>query len=185
MTINMQGINLFGGYGLKSTQEKVERQAKRDNQIAFFEQQKENLKNMKGTSLDEIAKKLELLQNYNDQIEAAKTEYNNSQMQHILDEAIERGEKIAEAAEKYEPKTPEERREDMIEEATGIEKDEGMLSEIMEEMDEVLEEMSEETLEEISEETEELVAMDAIDGNQDAPEEYVLPEDYTGIDYRV
>ena len=47
------------------------------------------------------------------------------------------------------------------------------------------EEMSEETLEEISEETEELVAMDAIDGNPDAPEEYVLPEDYIGVDYRV
>ena len=38
---------------LKSTKEKMERQSERDSKVAFFEAQKENLKNMKtgGTSL--------------------------------------------------------------------------------------------------------------------------------------
>ena len=120
MNIKMQGINLFRNYGLKSTQDRLERQAKRDNQVAFFEQQKENLKNMKSDSIEDISRKLDLLHGYDDQITAAKAEYNNSQMFHVLDAARERAEKIAEEAEKYAPKTPEERLEDMIEEATGV-----------------------------------------------------------------
>ena len=38
---------------------------------------------------------------------AAKAEYNNSQMFHLMDEAKERGEEIAKAIEKSEPKTAE------------------------------------------------------------------------------
>ena len=140
MNINMQSLNLFNNnYGLKSVQDRMDRQQKRDDQIAFYEQQKENLKNVKANTLDEISRKLEMLQGYNDAIDAAKEEYNNSQIWHVLDEAQERGEKIAEVAEKMEPKTPEEHREDMIEEATGVEKDEGMLSEAMDELSEMVE----------------------------------------------
>ena len=62
-------------------------------------------------------------------------------MFHILDEARERGEKIAEEAEKMAPKTPEERREEMIEEATGIDKDKGILSEVMDELEDQIEEI--------------------------------------------
>ena len=40
-------------------------------------------------------------------------------MLHVLDEAQERAEKIAKAAEKNKPKTPEERRQDALDEATG------------------------------------------------------------------
>ncbi len=116
-------------------------------EIAFFEQQKENLKNMKADAIEEISRKLDLLHGYDDQITAAKAQYNNSQMFHALDEAMERGEKIAKEAEKYAPKTPEERREDMIEEATGADKDAGMLSEIMDELSEAAEEMTDEMTE--------------------------------------
>ena len=93
MNIQLQTTKLFSNYSLKSTQDRMERQAKRDNQIAFFEQQKENLKNMKTDSLEDIARKLDLLHGYDDQIAAAKVEYNHSQMFHLLDEAREQGEK--------------------------------------------------------------------------------------------
>ena len=121
MNIAMKGAGLLGmgNPGLKSTQDRLDRMAKRDNKIAFFEQQKENLKTMKTDSLEDISRKLEMLHGYDDQIALAKVEFNNSQVFHMLDEARELGEKIAEAAEKNAPKTPEERREDMIEEATG------------------------------------------------------------------
>ena len=138
MNIKLQGIDLLGNLGLKSTQDRLNRQAERDNKIAFFEQQKENLKNMKADTIDEIAKKLAMFHGYEDQIAAAKMEYNNAQMFHVFDEAQELAEKIAEAAEKNEPRTPEERREDMIEEATGVEND-GLLDEIMDNLTEAVE----------------------------------------------
>ena len=69
-----------------------------------------------------------------------KKQFNYEQMMHCMDEAEELGEKIAEAAEKLEPKTAEERREDLAKEALGVE-DEGIL-------DEMLDEMPEEALEE-------------------------------------
>ena len=159
MNIKLQGSNnMFTGNssilynkGLKSVQEKLERQEKRDNQIAFFENQKENLKNMECNSLEEISRKLELFHSYEDQITAAKAEYNNSQMLHFMDEMRERAEKLAEAAEEYAPKTPEERTEEMLEEALGIE-EKGELMESMEELVELAEEMSEELLEKLPEE---------------------------------
>ena len=77
-----------------------------------------------------------------------------------LEASQELAEKIAEAAEKNKPKTPEERREDMIEEATGVEESEGLLSEVLDEltdvMEEVTEEITEETVDELEEITEEL-----------------------------
>ena len=117
----------WGSNMLKSSQEKLQRQAERDSKVAFFEAQKENLKNRESLDLDDIAKKLELLHSYDDQIAAAKQEYNSSQMFHVMDEAIERGEQMAKEAKKNEPKTEEERREEAIKEANG------MLSEILDE----------------------------------------------------
>ena len=72
MNINMQGLNLLNRPMSKATQDRMERQAKRDNQIAFFEKQKENLKNMKSNSLEDIQRKLDMFQQYDDQIDAAK-----------------------------------------------------------------------------------------------------------------
>ena len=191
MNIKMQSINLFSNNGLKSTQDRLDRQAKRDSQIAFFEQQKENLKNMKADSIEDISRKLELLHGYDDQITAAKAEFNNSQMFHVLDEARERAEKIAEEAEKYAPKTPEERLEDMIEEATGVDKDAGMLAEAMDELEEIAEEMTEETVEELDEMSEELEEVENTDKAQVEMEAASkvstgdLPEKYKRIDYRI
>ena len=193
MNISLQGMDLFGNIGLKSTQERLDRQAKRDNQIAFYEQQKENLKNMKANTLEEISRKLELFHGYENQIAAAKMEYNNSQMFHVFDEAQELAEKIAEAAEKNKPKTPEERREDMIEEATGVEESEGLLSEVLDEltdvMEEVTEEITEETLDELEEVTEELdplaIEEKELIEKQIKEKENLLPENYQGFDYRI
>ena len=191
MNIQIKPLKLFNAYSLKSTQDRIERQEKRDNQIAFFEQRKEDLKNMKTGSLDDIARKLELLQGYNDGIAAAKMEYNHSQMFHITDEALERAQKIAEEAEKLAPKTPEECREDLIEEATGIDKDEGILSETMDELAEVTEEMTEELTDELEEmetvetmETEEQEQMVGMEDMNDMSFNSV-PEKYRPIDYRI
>lgn len=159
MNINIQSITgtFFGKYsvlshkGLKSTEEKMERQEKRDNQVAFFEKQKENLKNRECRTVEEIAEKLDMLKSYDDQIAGTKAAYNNEQMWHILDEAREVGEKIAEAAEKMEPKTPEERQEELVEEATGTEDTGGMLEEIMEDAAQMQEEVQEAMQEELEE----------------------------------
>ena len=198
MNINMQGLNLLNRPMSKAMQDRMERQAKRDNQIAFFEKQKENLKNMKTNSLEDIQRKLDMFQQYDDQIDAAKASYNNSQMFHILDEARERGEKIAEEAEKMAPKTPEERREEMIEEATGIDNDKGILSEVMDELEEQVEEITEmtEDMAELNEEKLEALSDEALDETDAAAIEQVkeqndmladrtLPEKYRHIDYHI
>lgn len=154
ITVNLSGgllVNRFNSSNmLKSTQEKLQRQQERDNKVAFFEAQKENLKNRKADTLEEIAEKLEMFHTYEDEIAAAKQEYNSSQMLHIMDEAEELGEKIAEAAEKNKPKTEEERKEEMIEEALGTDENKGMMSEIMEELSEITEEMTDDLTEQIT-----------------------------------
>lgn len=160
MNINVQGINnsFFGAFsplsrrGLKSTEEKMERQAQRDNQVAFFEQQKENLKKMECNTIEEIARKLDMFHSYEDQITAAKAAYNSEQMWHILDESREIGEKIAEAVEKMEPKTPEERVEELVEEAMGMDENDGMLEEVLEDAAQMQEELEEELQTELTEE---------------------------------
>lgn len=129
--------------GLKSTQQKIERQQEATGQIEFWEKQKENLKNMSCETIEEIARKLDKFHTYEEEIAAVKTAYNNEQMWHAMDEVKEQAEKIAEAAEDSKPKTPEERREEAVEEALGIEKGEGILEEVAEEMEEVTEEMQE------------------------------------------
>ncbi len=192
MNIKIQGNNIFGNRGLKSVQDRMERQAKRDNQISFLEQRKIQLKDMKTDSIEDISRKLEMLHDYDDQIAAAKKAYNNSQVFHVLDEARERGEKIAEMAEKFASKTAEERREDMIEEATGVEKNEGMFGDILEELEEVTEEVTEEMAEELKEMTDEtlsetnmeqglLPGTNGIEGLS-AKE---IAEKYKRIDYRI
>jgi len=140
--------------GLKSREEKLERQRNRDNQIAVLEKQKANLKNKECGSLDEIENKLELMHSYEDQIKAAKHAYNSEQMRHILDEAREKGEKTAEEIRKAAAKTKEEREKILREEALGIEESQGMLSELMEELtetEEIAKEPTEETAEEAAE----------------------------------
>ena len=89
-------------------------------------------------------------------IAAANQEYNNSQMFHVMDEAEEHGEKIAEAAERNKPKTEEERKEEMVDEALGTEENKGMMSEIMDELSETTEEMTEQMTEKTVENMEEL-----------------------------
>ena len=189
MNIKLHGIDLLGNLGLKSTQDRLNRQAERDNKIAFFEQQKENLKNMKADTIDEIARKLDLFHGYEEQIAAAKMEYNNSQMFHVFDEAQELAEKIAED---NKPKTSEERREDMIEEATGVEND-GMLDELMDNLTEAVEEAKEEMVEELQETSEEALSEEELEQAkllkdeqfEKLEQEKDIPENYKTFDYRI
>lgn len=156
-------LPMLSGTGLKSEQEKMQRRQKTESEISFWEGRKESLKSMKCDGIEDIAKKLDMLHNYEDEIAAAKAAYNKEQMFHVLDEAKEIGEKIADAVEKTEPKTPEERKEDMADEALGIEDNGGMLEEILDEATEALEElqdaMSETVDEALAEETESLEAL--------------------------
>lgn len=134
---------------LKSTQDRLERQEQAQKQVNFFEKQKENLKNVTCESVEEIAEKLNMLHSYEDQIAAVKAAYNQEQLFHILDESTEKGEKIAEAVDKMEPKTPEERLEEMAEEALGIEEG-GELEEVMDELQEAAEKLTEEMAEDVT-----------------------------------
>lgn len=148
------GLNLAGTFQnrpfigglLKSTQEKMERQQECENKVAFYENRISMLKEMKSDSLEDISRKLEMFHSYQDSIAAAKEEYNNQQMYHVLDEAKERGEQIADAVDEYAPKTSEERREEMAEEALGTDEEKGELTESMEELTEMAEDMTEEML---------------------------------------
>jgi len=190
MNINLQGAanpffagNLRMGLrsGLKSTQEKMERQEKCNNQVAYWEEQKKKLKETEADDLEGIARKLNTLQEYEDEIAAAKEQYNNEQMWHMLDEAKEIGEKIAKAAEKFEPKTAEERLEDMAEEALETDDtDEGVLTEAMEELEELTEELTEEVTEEsldsLEEYTEQLQEEVKADPAEEAEESQIQTE---------
>lgn len=151
----LRGMNSAGM--LKSTRDRLERQENTQKQVDFYEQQKANLKNVKCGSVEEIAEKLNMLHSYDDQIAAAKAAYNSEQMWHILDESTERGEKIAEAVEKSKPKTPEERQEELVEEALGIEDAGGLLDELTEEIEKMTEELTEEITEELTGELTEAV----------------------------
>lgn len=170
------GNLLFGGSGLKSTQEKMERQQKAAGEMQFWEKQKENLKNNECETVEEIARKLESLHTYEDQIKAVKMSYNQEQMLHVLDEAKEIGEQIAEAAKEMEPKTPEERRDEAVEEAQeamGIEEDTGALTEVLDDLDDTLEELEEELEEELAEQTEEITDKIAEELQEAAAEEAI------------
>ncbi len=173
------------GKGLKSTEEKIERFQKTQSQIDFFEGKKAELKEKHCTTMEEIAQKLELFNNYNDQIDAVKKQFNQEQVMHCMDEAEELGEKIAKAAEKLEPKTAEERREELAKEALGIEDEGGIL-------DELLEDMPEDTLQETLDQmlTDSVAVKEASD--EELPEvveqekltQMVLEQQYTPIDIK-
>ena len=96
------------------------------------------------------------------------------------------------------PKTPEERREEMIEEATGIDKDKGILSEVMDELEDQIEELTEmaEDMAELSEENLEALSDEALAETDAAaiaqakeinnmPVDKALPERYRHIDYHI
>lgn len=198
MNINIQRLagSVLGGMvtrgsGLKSTQQRMQRQEERDNKIAFYEQQKNNLKNLKCETVEEIAKKLDMFHSYEDQIVAAKAAYNSEQMMHLMDESQERGEKIAKALEKSKPKTAEERLEDMAEEAMGVDK--GVLDEMMDEVMDEVTEMQEELQDAISEEsleeavqTTDIPEMKSIEEQvQEQIEEKIQEKIYTPIDLRI
>lgn len=198
MNINIQRLagSVLGGMvtrgsGLKSTQQRMQRQEERDNKIAFYEQQKNNLKNLKCETVEEIAKKLDMFHSYEDQIVAAKAAYNSEQMMHLMDESQERGEKIAKALEKSKPKTAEERLEDMAEEAMGVDK--GVLDEMMDEVMDEVTEMQEELQDAISEEsleeavqTTDIPEMKSIEEQvQEQIEEQIQEKIYTPIDLRI
>lgn len=173
------------GKGLKSTEEKIERFRKTQSQIDFFEGKKAELKEKHCTTMEEIAQKLELFNNYNDQIDAVKKQFNQEQVMHCMDEAEELGEKIAKAAEKLEPKTAEERREELAKEALGIEDEGGIL-------DELLEDMPEDTLQETLDQmlTDSVAVKEASD--EELPEvveqekltQMYLEQQYTPIDVK-
>ena len=173
------------GKGLKSTEEKIERFQKTQSQIDFFEGKKSELKNKHCTTMEEIEEKLELFNNYNDQIDAVKKQFNQEQVMHCMDEAKELGEKIAEAAEKLKPKTAQERREELVEEALGIEDEGGILDELLEDMpEEALQETLDEMLtdgvvvkEELDEELPEIV-------EQEKLTQMYLERQYTPIDIK-
>lgn len=200
MNINLQsgmypltGSFLNRGFGLKSARQKLERQAECGAKVEFFEKQKQNLKNMQCGSIEEIERKLSMFHSYEDQIAAAKMAYNNEQLWHVMDEAEELAEKIAEQAKKAEPKTPEERKEELIEEALGIDEGEGVLTEAMEEISDT----AEEVMEEISDMAEGVVeekSLETVEGSRDVQEniENVMEEELekeaktmAGIDIRV
>lgn len=132
VALNFSESNIFSrGHMLKSTKEKLQRQKQRDEKIAFFENQKENLKDMKSVDLEDIERKLELFHTYEDEILAVKQEYNQTQMQHLMDEAEERAEEIEKAVEEKNPKNEEEQNEGIL----GIENDE-ILKKHVEEIEE-------------------------------------------------
>ncbi len=181
---------------LKSTQDRLERQEETQRQVDFFEKQKENLKNVTCGSIEEIAEKLNAFHSYEEQIAAVKAAYNQEQMFHVLDESTERGEEIAEAVEEMEPKTPEERLEEMAEEALGVEEEsEGSLEGVMDEIEEVAEELTEEVTEELEEalpENAELSAEEAAEAaaaaeaaEKEAAGAAGIPEGYLPFDVRL
>ncbi len=190
-------LPMLSGTGLKSEQERAQRRQKTDAEISFWEGRKESLKNMKCNGIEDIAKKLDMLHTYEDEIAAAKASYNREQMFHVLDEAEEIGKKIAEGLEKAEPKTPEERREDMAKEALGIEGGEGMLEEILDEAAEAMEELQAampETVDEaIAEEAENMEALTELPpeeqalqhGGIDMQKEEELKQLYRPLDIRI
>lgn len=134
MNISLKGLagSAFSPAGmLKSTKDKLQRREDMENQVAALKDRQAGLKNRECDTLESIAEKLELYHSYESEIAGLKKEYNMKEAMHVMDEAEERGKKIAEAAEKRAPKTEEERRKEALEEATGTES--GLLAKLLEE----------------------------------------------------
>lgn len=96
-SLYMGKLSLLSGMGLKSEQEKMQRRQKTDEEISFWEGRKESLKNMKCNGIEDIAKKLDMFHNYEEEIAAAKAAYNREQMFHVLDEAAKTLEELQDA----------------------------------------------------------------------------------------
>ncbi len=167
--MSVQRSSIFAGnlsmllqkpYALKSTEKKQERRMECERQVEFWTKQKENLKEVESNSIDEIQHKLDLFYTYEDEIKAAKAKYNEEQKQHILEEAEEKGKKIAEAAEKQKPKTEEEikaeARKEAREDISGAEEGDSFLEEIMEKVQEEVQESEDMFLDEMLKEEEKL-----------------------------
>ena len=127
---NLTGLSFSPAGMLKSTKERKQRRADMESQVDAFKEEQAALKNRECDTVESIAEKLELYHSYESEIAAVKKAYNLQEMSHVMDEAAERGEKIAEAAEESRPKTQEERRKEALEEATGTK--EGLLSKLLE-----------------------------------------------------
>jgi len=158
VNLNLNGLLFnrpFAGPVMKSTQDKMERQQQCQNKIDFYENQITALKGTNCETLEDISRKLDLFHSYQNGITAAKKQYNHEQMFKTLEEAKERGEKIAEAAEKMEPKTAEERKEEMVSEALGTEEEKSELMESLEELTDNMEELTDD-LDELIDSMEEL-----------------------------
>lgn len=134
MNISMKNLSGFPFSPAGMQKSAKERQQRRDNmesQVDALKAGQASLKNRECDTLESIAEKLALYHSYESEIAAVKKAYNMEEMSHVMDEATERGEKIAEAAEERRPKTKEERRKEALAEATGVE--EGLLSKLTEE----------------------------------------------------
>ena len=62
-SLNLSGKTMFGLQNqgmLKSTKDRLDRQAQRDGKIEFYEKQKQNLKNTEAQTVEEIAKIMEM-----------------------------------------------------------------------------------------------------------------------------
>ncbi len=136
------------GASSNSAREKAARQQKMNSQVDYWENKKESFKGKECGSLEAIKDRLEQLQACEDEIAAAKKAYNHEQMFHVLDEAREQGEKIAEEMKKHEPKT--------AEEALGTDESSGGITESLEELTDEIKELAEDITELVPEDAEEL-----------------------------
>lgn len=188
MNISVKGSPLaaqfFSGNQMKSTQEKMQRRQNMESQVAFLQQQKENLKNKECNTLEEIADKLEMFHTYEDEIAAVKKSFNYSEMFHAMDEAEERGEQIAKAAEKVKPKTEKERKKEALEEALGTDENQGMLDELLEEMDTTEEGLEEENAGELKETLPDDLEEKLLE-KQLLEKETDIQKNYVPVDFRV
>lgn len=170
------GLSINGSFLLskfnntKAEQDRAERMQKRDSQVSALE---DSIKELKKLHIDP-QRKLELFHEKKDEIAGIEMAYNNEQMFHAMDEAMERAKKIAEEVKKYMPKTPEERIKDQIEEARGVEGDNGILSELTEQISDELAKEAMENLEEQMQDT--TAAEDEVTGERIY---------YTSIDVKV
>lgn len=176
---NLTGLSFSPAGMLKSAKEREKRRTDMESQVDALKEGQAALKNRECDTVESIAEKLELYHSYESEIAAVKKAYNLQEMSHVMDEATERGEKIAEAAEESRPKTQEERKKEAIEEATGTETKEGLLSELLE--DSLLLEEDPEALEKLAEEFDysgnleklrELLAEAGLDGDFQGYEDY-------------
>lgn len=113
-SLSLLGKTMFGLQNqgmLKSTKDRLDRQAQRDGKIEFYEKQKQNLKNTEAQTVEEIAKAAEKNkpktpeERRKDALdEAAGKDEDKGELSEIMDDLSEKtdesAEKMAESAEK-------------------------------------------------------------------------------------